>query len=70
MTGRRGRPDWAVARVLFADHLPFLLLVWAAYAVAVAGVTIGIAAFGTVGVSVWDRAATLLRCSRWGTAPT
>jgi hypothetical protein len=61
MSGRRGRPDRAVARLLFADHLPLLLLVWAAYAVAVAGVTIGIAAFGTVGASVWDRAAALLR---------
>lgn len=53
--------NWRIARLLFAAHLPFLVLVWAVVAVAVAAVTAGIALLGTVTGSVWDPASSILR---------
>lgn len=59
---RPARPArWPVARLLFANHLVFLALVWVAFAAIVTAVTLGIAAVGDVTRSIWEPAVSILR---------
>jgi hypothetical protein len=52
---------WAVARLLFGTHLPFLVLCWAVFAAAVLIVTFGIDLRTTITRSVWDPAVMVVR---------
>jgi hypothetical protein len=61
MSRPQQRNRWAIARLLFASHLPFLVAMWGVLVVVVAALVAGIAAFGTVTGSVWDHAVALLR---------
>jgi hypothetical protein len=57
---------WTIARLLFATHLPFLLLCWVVFAAAVLVLTIGIDLRTTIGWSVWDPAASFVRWFAFG----
>ena len=61
MSDRAGDRDQAIARLLFATHLPFLAMVWAVFAAAVLVLIIGIDLLGTVTRSVWDPAVSMVR---------
>jgi hypothetical protein len=61
MSDRADDRDWAIARLLFATHLPFLAMVWAVFAAAVLVLIIGIDLLGTVTRSVWDPAVSVVR---------
>lgn len=61
MSRHQHRQTWAIARLLFATHLPLLLVLWAIFAVIVVGVGIGLAIFNTVTFSVWDGATKVVR---------
>jgi hypothetical protein len=61
MSDRADGRTWTIARLLFATHLPFLLICWAVFAVAVLVLTIGIAVRGEITRSVWDPAVTVVR---------
>jgi hypothetical protein len=52
---------WSIARLLFATQLPFLLIAWVVFAVAVVVLTVGIHVLGSVTRSVWDPAVTIVR---------
>lgn len=54
---------WAMARLLFTTHLPFLLILWAGFALIMLGITGFLATFGTITNSVWDYTPMALR---WG----
>ena len=53
--------SWTIARLLFATHLPFLLLAYGVFVAAVLVLTFGIDLFGTISSSVWDPAASFVR---------
>jgi hypothetical protein len=57
---------WTIARLLFATHLPFLLLCWVVFAAAVLVLTIGIDLRTTISWSVWDPAASFVRWFAFG----
>jgi hypothetical protein len=57
---------WTIARLLFAAHLPFLLLCWVVFAAAVLVLTIGIDLRTTISWSVWDPAASFVRWFAFG----
>ena len=57
---------WTIARLLFATHLPFLLLAYGVFAVAVLVLTFGIDLWGTVSTSVWDSAVSIVRWFAFG----
>ncbi|NLT54942.1 MAG: hypothetical protein GXX79_10330 [Actinomycetales bacterium] len=52
---------WAVARLLFSTHLPFLVLLWVPVAVLLTAAAGVVAVVGTVNHSVWDIAVPILR---------
>jgi hypothetical protein len=52
---------WTIARLLFATHLPFLLLAYGVFVTAVLVITFGIDLWGTVSRSVWDPAVSIVR---------
>jgi hypothetical protein len=52
---------WTIARLLFATHLPFLLLAYGVFVAAVLVLTFGIDLWGTVSRSVWDPAVSIVR---------
>lgn len=54
-------PRWPTARILFVDHLIFLVIVWAVVMVLAGLVATGIAVFGTVTSSVLDQSGSILR---------
>ena len=57
---------WTIARLLFATHLPFLLVCWVVFAAAVLVLTIGIDLRTTISWSVWDPAASFVRWFAFG----
>ena len=52
---------WTIARLLFATHLPFLLVACGVFIAAVLVITFGIDLWGTVSRSVWDPAVSIVR---------
>jgi hypothetical protein len=52
---------WSIARLLFATQLPFLLLAWAVFAVAIVVLTVVLDLRVSVDRSVWDPAVTVVR---------
>ena len=52
---------WSIARLLFATHIPFLLLCWVVFAAAVLVLTFGIDLRATISWSVWDPAVGFVR---------
>jgi hypothetical protein len=57
---------WTIARLLFATHLPFLLLAYGVFVAAVLVITFGIDLWGTVSRSVWDPAVSIVRWFAFG----
>ncbi|MDQ1293637.1 MAG: hypothetical protein QG608_1518 [Actinomycetota bacterium] len=53
--------DRAILRMLLGTHLPFLVVVWAAFAVLVTVVTVVVSLFQEVEISGWDVAGSMLR---------
>jgi hypothetical protein len=60
MSDRAG-DRWAIARLLFATHLPFLLLCWAVFAAAVLVLMLAIDLRVSITSSIWDPAVTVVR---------
>jgi hypothetical protein len=60
MSDRAG-DRWAIARLLFATHLPFLLLCWAVFAAAVLVLMFAIDLRVSITSSIWDPAVTVVR---------
>jgi hypothetical protein len=60
MSDRAG-DRWAIARLLFATHLPFLALCWAGFAAAVVALTFALALRVDLDQSVWDPAVSVAR---------
>jgi hypothetical protein len=60
MSDRAG-DRWAIARLLFAIHLPFLLLCWAVFAAAVLVLMFAIDLRVSITSSIWDPAVTVVR---------
>ena len=52
---------WTIARLLFATHLPFLLLCWVVFAAAVLVLTFAIDLGADITRSVWVPAVAILR---------
>ena len=61
MTDRPADRSLAIARLLFATHLPFLLLCWVVFTAAVLALTFAIDLRTTITRSVWDPAVTVVR---------
>jgi hypothetical protein len=61
MSDRADDRTWTIARLLFATHLPFLLLAYGVFVAAVLVITVGIDLRGTVSRSVWDPAVSIVR---------
>jgi hypothetical protein len=61
MSDRADDRTWSIARLLFATHLPFLLLCFGVFAAAVLVLTFAIDVRATIGWSVWDPAASFVR---------
>jgi hypothetical protein len=57
----RADDRWAIARLLFATHLPFLTLCWAGFAAAVLALTFALALRVDLDRSVWDPAVSVAR---------
>jgi hypothetical protein len=57
----RADDRWAIARLLFATHLPFLALCWAGFAAAVLALTFALALRVDLDRSVWDPAVSVAR---------
>jgi surface polysaccharide O-acyltransferase-like enzyme len=58
----RADDRWAIARLLFTTHLPFLLLCWAVFAAAVVALTFALDLRVDLDRSVWDPA---VSAARW-----
>jgi hypothetical protein len=57
----RADDRWAIARLLFTTHLPFLLLCWAVFAAAVVALTFALDLRVDLDRSVWDPAVSVAR---------
>jgi hypothetical protein len=61
MSDRADDRTWSITRLLLATHLPFLLLCFVVFAAAVLVLTFAIDLRATIGSSIWDPAASVVR---------
>ena len=61
MSARTDDRTWSIARLLFATHLPFLLLCWVVFTAVVLVLTFAIDLRATIAWSVWDPAVSIVR---------